>query len=59
MNVFTTIIAPICIGIITLLMSVVVSNRTGAGDTFGIVMGVASGIVVAGVLIHWSARFRN
>ena len=46
MNVFTTIIAPIGIGIVTVIRSLAVSSRTVVGGTFGLVMGFASGVLI-------------
>ena len=45
-NIFTKIIAPIGIGIVTVIRSLAVSSRTGVGATFALVMGVASGVVM-------------
>ena len=59
MKILTTIIAPISIGVIAVIMALTVSSRTGAGDTFGLVMGLVSGVVISGALIYWSRRFRN
>ena len=46
MNVFTAIIPPIGIGIAAVMRSVAVNNCTGVGGTLGLVMGVASRVVM-------------
>ena len=59
MNILTVYVAPAFIGVTVFLMSIAMSTRTGANETFGFIFGLASGILFAMGLVMWSRRSRN
>ena len=59
MNILTTYIAPVFIGLTAFLTSIAMGGVTGASMTFAFGSGLVSGLLIAIGGVVWMVRFRN